>query len=70
MLIKSKLDIDSLKNGYPVPLFLFSVNEHKGQRRQEIIDGMQRLNAIFGFIENEFQINGYYFDLSATALTK
>ena len=54
MLIKSKLDIDSLKNGYPVPLFLFSVNEHKGQRRQEIIDGMQRLNAIFGFIENEF----------------
>lgn len=39
--------IDSLKNGYPVPLFLFSVNEYKGQRRQEIIDGMQRLNAIF-----------------------
>ena len=62
--------IDSLKNGYPVPLFLFSVNEYKGQRRQEIIDGMQRLNAIFGFIENEFAINGYYFDLSSTAMTK
>ncbi len=62
--------IDSLKNGYPVPLFLFSVNEYKGQRRQEIIDGMQRLNAIFGFIENEFAIDGYYFDLSSTALTK
>lgn len=62
--------IDSLKNGYPVPLFLFSVNEYKSQRRQEIIDGMQRLNAIFGFIENEFSINGYYFDLSSTALTK
>lgn len=62
--------IDSLKNGYPVPLFLFSVNEYKGQRRQEIIDGMQRLNAIFGFIENEFSINGYYFDLSSTAMTK
>lgn len=38
-----------------MPLFLFSVNEYKGQRRQEIIDGMQRLNAIFGFIENEFK---------------
>lgn len=62
--------IDSLKNGYPVPLFLFSVNEYKGQRRQEIIDGMQRLNAIFGFIENEFAIDGYYFDLSSTAMTK
>lgn len=62
--------IDSLKNGYPVPLFLFSVNEYKGQRRHEIIDGMQRLNAIFGFIENEFSINGSYFDLSSTAMTK
>lgn len=49
--------IDSLKNGYPAPLFLFSVNEYKGQRRQEIIDGMQRLNAIFGFIENEFKMD-------------
>lgn len=62
--------IDSLKNGYPVPLFLFSTNDYKGMRRQEIIDGMQRLNAVFGFIENEFTINGYYFDLSSTALTK
>lgn len=62
--------IDSLKNGFPVPLFLFAVNEYKEKRRQEIIDGMQRLNAVFGFIENEFTINGYYFDLSSTALTK
>lgn len=62
--------IDSLKNGFPVPLFLFSINEYKGQRSQEIIDGMQRLNAIFGFIENEFTVDGYYFDLSSTALTK
>lgn len=53
-----------------MPLFLFSVNEYKGQRRQEIIDGMQRLNAIFGYIENEFAIDGYYFDLSSTAMTK
>ena len=62
--------IDSLSNGYPVPLFLFSTNSYKGKDRREIIDGMQRLNAVFGFIENEFTIGGYYFDLSSTALTK
>ncbi|MDO4279921.1 MAG: DUF262 domain-containing protein, partial [Lachnoclostridium edouardi] len=62
--------IDSLKNGYPVPLFLFSTNIYKGMDRREIIDGMQRLNAVFGFIENEFTIGGLYFDLSSTALTK
>lgn len=62
--------IDSLRNGYPVPLFLFSTNVYKGMDRREIIDGMQRLNAVFGFIENEFTIGGYYFDLSSTALTK
>lgn len=62
--------IDSLRNGYPVPLFLFSTNSYKGMDRREIIDGMQRLNAVFGFIENEFTIGGYYFDLSSTALTK
>ena len=62
--------IDSLRNGYPVPLFLFSTNSYKGMDRREIIDGMQRLNAVFGFVENEFTIGGYYFDLSSTALTK
>ncbi|MEK4854670.1 DUF262 domain-containing protein [Paenibacillus sp. FSL H7-0756] len=63
--------IDSLANGYPVPLFLFSISEYKGIVRNEIIDGMQRLNAIFSFIENEYPLeNGYYFDLSATAITK
>lgn len=39
--------IDSLANGYPVPLFLFSISAYKGIVRNEIIDGMQRLNAIF-----------------------
>lgn len=63
--------IDSLANGYPVPLFLFSISTYKDKVRNEIIDGMQRLNAIFSFIENEYPLeNGYYFDLSATALTK
>ncbi|MFC0216529.1 DUF262 domain-containing protein [Paenibacillus chartarius] len=63
--------IDSLANGYPVPLFLFSINKYKDIVRNEIIDGMQRLNAIFSFIENEYPLeNGHYFDLTATATTK
>lgn len=63
--------IDSLANGYPVPLFLFAKNNYKGVERNEIIDGMQRLNAIFSFIENDYPTSaGKYFDLSTTALTK
>lgn len=63
--------IDSLANGYPVPLFLFAKCIYKGQDRSEIIDGMQRLNAIFSFIENDYPVSsGEYFDLKATALTK
>lgn len=63
--------IDSLANGYPVPLFLFAKSTYKGKDRNEIIDGMQRLNAIFSFIENDYPTkSGEYFDLAATALTK
>lgn len=63
--------IDSLANGYPVPLFLFAKSTYKELERNEIIDGMQRLNAIFSFIENEYPLSdGLFFDLSTTALTK
>lgn len=63
--------IDSLINGYPVPSFLFASSVHNGQKCQEIIDGMQRLNAIFSFIENDYSTSdGKYYDLSATATTK
>lgn len=63
--------IDSLANGFPVPLFLFAKNAYKGTDRNEIIDGMQRLNAIFSFIENDYpSSSGEFFDLSTTALTK
>lgn len=63
--------IDSLANGYPVPLFLFAKSNYKGSERFEIIDGMQRLNAVFSFIENQYPTsNGEYFDLTTTALTK
>ena len=41
-----------------------------GGSRLEIIDGLQRLNAIFSFIENEYTYNGGYFDLETLADTK
>ncbi len=60
---KQKL-IDSILSKYPVPLILFASVE---DGKFEIIDGMQRLNAFFGFIENQFPIirNGeeYYFNV-------
>ena len=46
--------IDSLANGYPVPLFLFAKSNYKGSERNEIIEGMQRLNGIFSFIDNQY----------------
>ena len=63
--------INSLANGFPVPLFLFAKSVYKDSERNEIIDGMQRLNAIFSFIENCYPTStGEYFDLTTTALTK
>lgn len=63
--------IDSLANGYPVPLFLFAKSSYKEANRNEIIDGMQRLNSIFSFIENEYPTYaGEFFDLTSTAITK
>lgn len=49
---KQKL-IDSILSKYPVPLILLASIENG---KYEIIDGMQRLNAFFGFIENQFPI--------------
>lgn len=62
--------IDSIINGYPVPLILLAeVTINKG-RKFEIIDGMQRMNAIMSFIDQEFDIKGKYFDLDTMADTK
>jgi uncharacterized protein with ParB-like and HNH nuclease domain len=56
--------IDSIFKGYPIPLILFAEHIKYGQKLQyEILDGMQRLNAIVGFIENEFSVSGKYFDI-------
>ncbi len=54
--------IDSMRKGYPVPLVLLLNNDRGGY---DIIDGMQRLNAIFSFIENGFSLeDGRYFNVS------
>ena len=66
--------IDSLLKNYSIPLFLLAQNtDAEGNITYDIIDGMQRLNSIVSFIENEFPIewNGtrYYFNLDTLAST-
>lgn len=66
--------IDSILKKYPVPLFLMAtVSIPNEPLRYEIIDGMQRLNAIVAFIENEIGVaigeTVKYFDLSILANT-
>ena len=50
--------IESVLLGYPIPLILLAEVESQDESETafEIIDGMQRLNALFSFIENEFSI--------------
>jgi uncharacterized protein with ParB-like and HNH nuclease domain len=61
---KEKL-IGSILKGYPIPLILLAERPQvHGSGKYEIVDGMQRLNAICGFIENLFAFNGRYFDLN------
>jgi len=57
--------IESILKEYPIPLILIA---EYPEGKYEIIDGIQRLNAIFGFIENEFNIiiegKQIYFDIN------
>ncbi|WP_423446766.1 DUF262 domain-containing protein [Kocuria sp. KSNUG] len=62
--------IDSIRSNLPIPLVLLAENSIKNLPQLEIIDGLQRLNSIFSFIENEFPYNGKYFDLDTLADTK
>lgn len=61
--------IDSIAKKYPIPLILLALS----QNQYEIIDGMQRLNSIFAFIEGEFGLfeNGKecFFDLATMPTT-
>jgi len=62
--------IDSIHAGYPVPIVLLAERKTMGNSQFEIIDGMQRLNAIFSFIENEYSVHDAFFDLNTMAETK
>lgn len=64
--------IDSLAKGYPIPMILTSKQEGAGvdSGALEILDGLQRLNAITSFIECDFSLDGNFFDLETTSLTK
>ena len=57
--------IDSILKDYPLPLFLLADKglDDSGNQKLEVIDGMQRLNAIFSFIEQGFLIDGNCFDV-------
>ncbi len=62
--------LDSIVNGYPVPLVLLAEVKTEKGRKLEIIDGMQRMNAIMSFIDQEFDLNDKYFNLDTMADTK
>lgn len=62
--------IDSIKSGFPVPIVLFAESRGNKENLLEIIDGMQRLNAVMSFIENDYAVGGEYFDLETMATTK
>lgn len=62
--------IDSIIKSYPVPLILLAESNDDSGRIFEIIDGMQRINAVTAFVENEFAVNRAYFNLETMAETK
>jgi hypothetical protein len=66
---KEKL-IDSMLRDLPLPLFLVAETSGESAFLYELIDGLQRLNAIFAFLENEYPVAGKYFDLDSLADTK
>lgn len=54
--------IDSILAGFPVPLLLLCERPQVyGSGKLEIVDGLQRTNAIVSFIENQFAHKGRYF---------
>ncbi len=63
--------IDSLLQGFPIPMII-AANYTKANTDTafEVLDGMQRLNAIVSFIEGEFSVNGKYYNLESVAQTK
>lgn len=71
--LKQKQDlIDSIIKGLPLPLLLLARVDSSSEsaRKFEIVDGLQRLDAIVGYINNEFPWEGKYFNLETMASTK
>jgi hypothetical protein len=62
--------IDSIIEGYPVPIILLAESATRSDNSLEIIDGMQRLDAIVSFISNKYKVRDQYFDLNTIAVTK
>ena len=62
--------VDSIIKDYPVPLILLAEMSSATGSYYEIIDGMQRLNAIFSFIETGFSISGRYFNIDEFSRAK
>lgn len=62
--------IDSIMQGFPIPIILLAEPVGRQDGTLEVIDGMQRMNAITSFIGNEFSVYGKYFDLNTFATTK
>lgn len=56
--------IDTLSQSLPIPLFLLAETSFEEQKKLEIIDGMQRFDAIFSFIEQKYGLKDGFFDLS------
>lgn len=54
--------IDTIINGYPVPLFLLAIDK---DNNYEIIDGMQRLDAICSLIDQKYELMKGYFNLES-----
>ena len=73
-ILEKQTFIDSLLHKYSTPLFLFAQPNNPQNQQLEIIDGLQRLNAVMSFIENEYPIpyNGQdcYFNLQTLSRTK
>ena len=62
--------IDSIISGFPVPIILLADPHDNPAGHLEIIDGMQRMDAITSFISNDYAVDDTYFDLNTFATTK
>lgn len=67
--------IDSLYRNYAVPLLLFANGQDDSTGKVEILDGLQRMNAMCSFIEDEFPISidgasPAFFDLQTLSSVK